>query len=207
MMGIHNLVGVFHAHFTYKPSRDKHTTIFKSLGMKSTEIILPDENSTYGVKQIDLLATKYYVTTNPDEVIRVFGEVAKDITSLGLSGLEIYRTKVEYVISTIDGIEQLPIEQLSDDTYIEIHFKIDYNPSMRDAVLTFGGNNGLAVSDNLLERGNVFFNLRIREGTVKRARAIAAEKLDKILEKFLINNIQVELNIMDTNKEIDRWWA
>lgn len=193
---IQQLAGKFHAHITIQHD-GKDFQIPK--GWKSTIILLSRNDK----QQVDEMITRHFFLgshRNPDiESIRNDLNQAKELLESG--GCQVLRVKLEH--------EDLPTLPPSASTYRECHVKyqapLGTTLSHPDALVA--SSNPMAVHRDYEIR---FLNARFYEGSVEEVDAKIQYYVNNLVKEnpqIKILEVKRETTVMDSNHELDSWWA
>lgn len=201
-----NRPGKYHVHFTIHGTPDDARKVANITGTKPTIIHLYSSAKT----QVDPMLTKYFSPRSDQDVTTIMNDIRHIGNRITECGTPLIRTKLEYIDEIQDDLV------LDDHTYVEAHLKMvalmdDYD-TMLGTATTLGKENGFALSRNPndIHRGKIrhFANMRIKTGN-----AIGAKSRVRDIENILtdhgiaIQETKIELNVYDSNHDIDRWWA
>lgn len=211
--GIHRpIAGKFHSHLTLKASRAEAERARALVGGKVTIIELERAER----QQVDVMLTHHFVVGNRglDDHVDVINSLRSKARQLNDSGIEVVRVKLEHEL--LDPRSAMADRQasLAMSSYIETHIKCKVDPEslveLKEKAAALGwhpSRNPWQQSDTVITQfvNRRFYDLQGKPLSVFEDRA---DHMVEVLSNYCqVAEVKIETAIVDSNANLDRWWA
>jgi len=207
--GLEDLVGNYHAHFTIAATTSDLDTLRELCRRLKAKLTVVDLENLAGRSQTDVMATCYFLDTQPGAVAQIADQLSATARELGDAGFAVQRIKLEH--------ESLPsFAVFGEQHYHEIHIKLRIDVAQFETayrqLIEMGKRCGFVPSRNPLDRTDTtvtqFVNVRLYKGDQPTADQALANIHAALADAgFHIVETKRETVVFDTHQELDAWWT
>ena len=204
------IAGKFHSHLTLRATDAEAERARALVGGKVTII----ELERAGREQVDVMLTHHFVVGNRglDDHHDVINSLKAKASQLEESGIEVVRVKLEHELFDPRSDRGDREASLGMSTYVEAHIKCLVRQENLPSLKSVAAKCDWHASRNPWQQsGDVvtqFINRRFYEPEcIERVEVGVDWMVSEVTSLCQVVEVKIETAIMDSNDEVDRWWA